>query len=101
MQFPVQIPLLIAIFMAQAVLADADSTMAVAGTLIPFTAPVIVPFRAMLTDIPLTQYLVAGVLMIGTVIGLMWAAAKIYHIGVLSTGKRPTLKELARWLRTA
>ncbi|MGK7312236.1 MAG: ABC transporter permease [Candidatus Longimicrobiales bacterium M2_2A_002] len=101
MRFPAQIPLLIAIFMAQAVLADADSTMAVIGTLIPFTAPVIVPFRAMLTEIPLAQYLIAGGLMIATVIGLMWAAAKIYHIGVLSTGKRPTLKELARWLRTA
>lgn len=101
MQFPLQIPLLIAIFMAQAVLADADSTMAVAGTLIPFTAPVIIPFRAMMTDVPLSQYLLAGALMIGTVIALVWAAAKIYHIGVLSTGKRPTMKELARWLRTA
>lgn len=101
MQFPVLIPLLIAIFMAQAVLADADSTIAVAGTLIPFTAPVIVPFRAMLTDIPMAQYLTAGALMIGTVVGLIWAAAKIYHIGVLSTGKRPTMKQLVRWLRTA
>ena len=101
MQFPVQIPLLIAIFMAQAVLADADSTMAIAGTLIPFTAPVIVPFRAMMTDIPMSQYLLAGALMIATVFALMWAAAKIYHIGVLSTGKRPTMRELLRWLRTA
>lgn len=101
MQLPVQAPILIGIFMIYAVVADADSTMAVAGTLIPFTAPVVVPFRAMMTAIPLSQYLLAGVLMIVTVIGLMWAAAKIYHIGVLSTGKRPTMKELMRWLRTA
>ena len=101
MQFPVQMPLFIGIFMGYAVVADADSTMAVAGTLIPFTAPVVVPFRAMMTDIPLSQYLLAGGLMIGTVVALMWAAAKIYHIGVLSTGRRPTLKELIRWLRTA
>ncbi len=101
MQLPVTSPLLIAIFMVYAVIADADSTVAVAGTLIPFTAPVVIPFRAMMTDIPTTQYLLAGVLMIATVVGVMWAAAKIYHIGVLSTGKRPSMKELMRWLRTA
>lgn len=44
------------------------------------TAPVAVPFRAMMTAIPLSQYLLAG---------------------VLSNGKRPTMKELMRWLRTA
>ena len=101
MQLPVQSPILIAIFMIYAVIANPDSTMAVAGTLIPFTAPVIIPFRAMMTDIPTGQYLLAGVLMIATVAGLMWAAGKIYHIGVLSTGKRPSMKELLRWLRTA
>ena len=101
MQLPVQSPLLIGIFMTYAVIANPDSTTAVAGTLIPFTAPVIVPFRAMMTDIPLPQYLLGVVLMIGTVVVLVWAAAKIYHIGVLSTGKRPTMKELMRWLRTA
>lgn len=101
LQFPVQIPLMIGFFMSYAVLADADSGLVVAGTLIPFTAPVLVPLRAMMTDIPMTQYLLSGVLMIGTVAVLLWAAAKIYHIGVLSTGKRPSWKELARWLRTA
>jgi ABC-2 type transport system permease protein len=101
LQFPVQIPLMIGLFMAYAVIADADSPMALAGTLIPFTAPVVVPFRAMMTDIPMRQYLLSGVLMIVTVLALLWATGKIYRIGVLSTGKRPTLKELGRWLRAA
>lgn len=101
MLLPVQMPLVLALFTSYAVIADPDSTMAVAGTLIPFFAPVVVPIRAMMTDIPTSQYLLAGLLMIGTVAGVMWAAAKIYHIGVLSTGKRPSMKELVRWLRTA
>lgn len=101
LQFPVTIPLLIGFFMAYTVIVDADSTMAVAGTLIPWTAPVVIPFRSMMTDIPLAQYLAAGALMIAAVVGTMWVTAKIYRIGVLSTGKKPTLKELARWLRTA
>jgi ABC-2 type transport system permease protein len=101
LQFPVTFPLLIGFFMAYTVLVDADSTMAVAGTLIPWTAPVVIPFRSVMTDIPLAQYLAAAVLMILAVMGTMWVTAKIYRIGILSTGKRPSLRELGRWIRTA
>lgn len=101
LQFPVTIPLLIGFFMAYTVLVDADSTMAVAGTLIPWTAPVVIPFRSVMTDIPLAQYLAAAALMVMAVIGTMWVTAKIYRIGVLSTGRRPTIRELAGWIRTA
>jgi ABC-2 type transport system permease protein len=101
LQFPVTIPLLIGFFMAYTVLVDADSTMAVAGTLIPWTAPVVIPFRSVMTDIPLAQYLAAAVLMILAVMGTMWVTAKIYRIGILSTGRRPSLRELGRWIRTA
>lgn len=101
MQLPVTIPLILGIFIMYSLMADPDSPIAVAGSLIPFTAPVVMPMRSMMTDIPFGQYIVAGGLMIATVMAIMWAAAKIYHIGVLSTGKRPSMKELARWLRTA
>ena len=101
MQFPVTIPLLIGIFIMYSMMADPDNPIAVAGTLIPFTAPVVAPTRAMMTSIPPIQYLISGVLMIVTVVAVMWLAAKIYRIGVLSTGKKPSMKELMRWLRTA
>ena len=101
LQFPVTLPLLIGFFMMYTLMADAESTIAVVGSLIPFTAPVVLPMRAMLTDIPASQYIAAVVLMLVTVWGLMVLASKIYRIGVLSTGKKPTMKELGRWLRTA
>lgn len=101
LQFPVTIPLLIGFFMMYTLIADAESTTAVVGSVIPFTAPVVLPMRSMLTDIPVGQYLVAIVLMLVTVWAMMRAAAKIYRVGVLSTGKKPTLRELGRWLRTA
>ncbi|MBW3553631.1 MAG: ABC transporter permease [Gemmatimonadetes bacterium] len=101
LQFPVTIPLLIGFFMMYTLIADAESGTAVAGSLIPFTAPVVLPMRSMMTDVPTWQYIVAVLLMLVTVWALMIAAAKIYRIGVLSTGKKPTLKELGRWLRTA
>ena len=101
LQFPVTIPLLIGMFMAYSVVVNADSAMAVAGTLIPFTAPIVIPFRSVMTDIPMAQYVLSAVIMIITVVAVLWAAAKIYRIGVLSTGKKPTMRELVRWLRTA
>ena len=101
LQFPVTIPLLIGFFMMYTLMADADSATAVVGSLIPFTSPMVLPMRSMLTDVPPSQYAIAVVLMLATVWLLMIAAAKIYRIGVLSTGKKPTLKELGRWLRTA
>lgn len=101
LQFPVTIPLLIGFFMMYTLMGDADGAVAVAGSIIPFTAPVVMPMRSMMTDIPMGQYAVAVVLMLVTVWAVMWAAAKIYRIAVLSTGKKPTLRELGRWLRTA
>ena len=35
------------------------------------------------------------------VLGVLWLAGKIYRVGILSTGKKPTLRELGRWLRAA
>lgn len=101
MQFPVTVPLLIGLFMMYSLMADPDNPIAVAGTLIPFTAPIVVPVRAMMTEIPTAQYLISGVLMLATLFAVMWIAAKIYRIGVLSTGRKPTMKELVRWMRTA
>jgi len=38
-------------------------------------------------------------LLFGTIVGVIWASAKVYRVGVLMYGKRPTLPELLRWLR--
>jgi ABC-2 type transport system permease protein len=101
MQFPVTLPLVFGIFMMYSLMADPDSSIAVTGSVIPFTAPVVMPMRSMMTDIPAVQYIGSILFMLATLVAIMWAAAKIYRIGVLSTGKRPTMKELARWLKTA
>jgi ABC-2 type transport system permease protein len=101
MQFPVLIPLLVAILIQQSVIADPDGPVAVWGSLIPFTSPVIMPTRAYLTGVPPLQMAAAIGLLVFTCFALVWLAAKIYRIGILATGKRPGMAELWRWLRTA
>jgi ABC-2 type transport system permease protein len=69
--------------------------------MIPFTAPVANVMRIALTEVPLTQLLASMGVLAATVVATAWVAGKIYRVGILSTGKKPTLAELGRWLRAA
>jgi ABC-2 type transport system permease protein len=68
--------------------------------LIPFTSPVAMPMRMAAARIPTTEIFASLILLLITLALTAWLAGKIYRIGILSTGKRPTLAELMRWLRT-
>ncbi|HEX2488720.1 MAG TPA: ABC transporter permease, partial [Blastocatellia bacterium] len=68
-------------------------------SLIPFFGPSMMFLRIALGSAPVWQIVVSIGLLIVTIIAVIWIAAKIYRVGVLMYGKRPTLPELARWLR--
>jgi ABC-2 type transport system permease protein len=57
--------------------------------------------RLAVTDVPFWQVLLSIALMIGTFYGVMFVSAKIYRIGVLMYGKKPTLAEILKWVRYA
>ena len=99
--FPAIMPLVIGFLMANTALVDPDAPMAVAGSLIPFTSPMVMPIRAAVGSASYLHVGVSFVLLILTSFLMLWLAGKIYRIGIFATGKRPTLKELGRWLRTA
>jgi ABC-2 type transport system permease protein len=50
---------------------------------------------------PLWQIALSVVLLLGTICGLVLLCAKIYRVGILMYGKRPTLPEIMRWLKYA
>jgi len=99
--FPAMLPLIASILMLQPSLMSPEAGVAVIGSLIPFTAPLIMPARAVVTNVPVWQVLISLVLLGVTVGAVIWVGAKIYRIGIFATGKKPTLKEVARWIRTA
>ncbi|MBO6795151.1 MAG: ABC transporter permease [Balneolaceae bacterium] len=96
---PVMIPIFIAYFLNLKVMEDPDSTIAVVASLFPLTAPINMISRIAATEVPAIQIIASLLLMIVTFVGLMWVAAKIYRVGILMYGKKPSYKELAKWIR--
>ena len=68
-------------------------------SLIPFFGPSLMFLRIALGAAPAWQIATSIILLVATIVAVTWVAAKIYRVGVLMYGKRPTLPELARWLR--
>ncbi|HEU0299028.1 MAG TPA: ABC transporter permease [Longimicrobium sp.] len=98
---PLMMPLLVPIIFIMPVLTDPLGSTARLLSLIPLTSPVVMPMRAVATEIPPLEIALSIALLVVGVFVVLWLAGKIYRVGILSTGKKPTLRELARWMRAA
>jgi ABC-2 type transport system permease protein len=88
-------PMLFFIF----VINDPDSTLSVVTSLIPPFTPLIMLLRLAVKTPPLWQIVLGYVLSIAFAVFMAWLAGRIYRIGILMYGKKPTVQELWRWLR--
>lgn len=98
---PVIMLLVFSIIFAQPVMLNPTSRLAEIVSWIPFSAPVIMPMRMSAISVP--WYELAGTLagVAVTCALCVWLSARIYRVGLLMYGKRPTMRELARWIRQA
>jgi ABC-2 type transport system permease protein len=101
LQYPAIAPLMISFFMVFAVLDDPTGDLAVLGTMIPFSAPLVVPVRALLVPIPWWELVLSLGLLAASCAALLWVGGKVYKVTVLATGKRPRVRQLWRWIRAA
>lgn len=99
MQWLATAPLVFTMLIYGMVLSDPTSTMSIVLSEIPFFAPVLMPLRISLQTPPFWQIALSIVLLFAGTIGAILASSKVYRVGVLMYGKRPTLPELVRWLR--
>lgn len=98
-QFPVTMLLVASVIMFPVVIRNPSSTFAVVITMIPFFSPILMVLRVALEPPPAWQMLLSvGILALTTVV-TVYVSAKIYRVGMLMYGKRPSLVELVRWLR--
>lgn len=94
----ISIPLLIAIICTPTMMTNPDSGLCLWMSMIPFTSPIVMMIRIPF-GVPYWQVGISLILLIGTFILITWLAAKIYRTGILMYGKKPTFKEIWKWLR--
>jgi ABC-2 type transport system permease protein len=80
---------------------DPSSTFARTLSLVPFTTPIATPVRWTAGSMPMWELVASLAILAIAIVGVTWVAARIYRVGILMTGKRPSMKELVRWVRTA
>ena len=96
---PILMPLMLAVYVGfLTVMNDPHGTVAVVFSLIPLTSPIVMLMRIPF-GVPLWQLVLSVVLLYGTFIFVVWFAAKIYRVGILMYGKKPSWKELYKWLK--
>lgn len=100
-QQPIVYVLVVAFLSMFALLNSPASVLAVTLSLIPFTSPIAMPVRWAAGDLPAADLWASLALLAMAIVGATWVAARIYRVGILMTGKRPSLKELVRWVRAA
>jgi ABC-2 type transport system permease protein len=98
---PVMLLLVSSIIFMTPILTQPSSTLARVMTMIPFSAPILMPLRMILVSVPWYEVAasLAGVAVAALV--AIWISARIYRVGLLMYGKRPSISELARWVRYA
>lgn len=102
--FPIILPLMLAIYVGFfSVFSNPHGPIAVGFSLFPLTSPIVMLMRLPggigEGGVPLWQVFVSVLLLVLTFITIVWMAAKIYRVGILMYGKKPTYKELYKWLR--
>jgi ABC-2 type transport system permease protein len=76
-----------------------NGTLATTLSFIPFMTPVVMFMRVTLAPVPAWQVLASVLIMVGSIVAMAWFAGKIYRVGILMYGKKPTIPEILRWAR--
>ena len=83
------------------VINDPDSTLSVVASLIPPFSPLLMTLRIGVQIPPLWQILLCDALLLAFIWVMITVCARIYRVGILMYGKKPTLQEILRWVRYA
>ncbi|MBT8290954.1 MAG: ABC transporter permease, partial [Muriicola sp.] len=102
--FPIILPLMLAIYVGFfSVFGNPHGPIAVGFSLFPLTSPIVMLMRLPgglgEGGVPIWQLVLSIFFLVITFIGIVWLAAKIYRVGILMYGKKPSYKELFKWLK--
>jgi len=95
---PITIPIIFAFIILTMVMNDPNSPLIVWCSMIPFTSPIVMMGRIP-SGIPTWEIVLSLVLLYATFVFMVWIAGKIYRVGIFMHGKKPSFKDLYRWLK--
>ena len=96
---PIIMPLILGVYIGFfTVINDPHGNIATVFSMIPLTSPIVMMMRIPF-GVPWWQIAISVTLLFGTFFGVVWFAAKIYRVGILMYGKKPSWKELYKWLK--
>ena len=97
--FPIILPLVLGIYVGFfSVVENPHGTVSTIFSMIPFTSPIVMLMRIPF-GVPWWEIVISISILIATNFGILWLSAKIYRVGILMYGKKPTYKELYKWLK--
>jgi len=96
---PISMFLVVPILLISFVLRSPNSSFSVVMSLIPFFAPILMMMRICILLPPFSQVALSIALLILAAAAMVWLTAKIYRVGILMYGKRPSFPEIIKWIR--
>ena len=98
LQIPLTIPLMVAYMIVFVAFRNPESGVALWGSMIPFTSPIVMLARIPY-GVPMWQLVLSIGLLFVTFVACAWLSAKIYKVGILMFGKKSSFKDLWKWIR--
>ena len=95
---PITIIVIIALYVGIFTAENPDGVVSIIFSMIPFTSPIVMMMRIP-NGVPIFEQFISLLILFLTVILIIWIAAKIYRIGILMYGKKPSYKDLIKWLK--
>ena len=95
---PITLVVLFALYAGMYSAENPDGPLAFWCSMIPFTSPIVMMVRVPF-DVPVWQLGLSLGLLVLTIVGTIWLSAKIYRVGILMYGKKPTVKEIIKWIK--
>jgi ABC-2 type transport system permease protein len=99
--FPVVMLVIIPLMSIWYIIGNPNSQMSLILSLIPFFAPITMFARILVQTPPVWQIVLSFALLMATIVAMIWLVGRIYRVGVLMYGKRPTLPEIIKWIKYA
>ncbi|MDA3860813.1 MAG: ABC transporter permease [Melioribacteraceae bacterium] len=97
--WPIMLLVMIPFFISMSMIENPSNPVATIASMSPFAAVIVMPAKMAMVDVPLWQIVLSTLVNVATVFAIFPIAGKIYRVGIMMTGKRPSWGEVVKWLK--